>query len=239
VNSSIRNPGFFSKTGRHSKAQKIIKIINEHKDEKNSRLRLLDIGTGNGEIALYLSKYYEVTSVDVTAPPITLYADRFSFIQVTDEHLPFPDNSFDIIISNHVIEHLQNADLHLTEMARILATDGLIYLATPNKLWPWEVHYHIALLHYLPQRLFMFFLKAIGKYHEELWLLSWPTLRKKLNKYFSTIVVSSSVCKWPHKYYLNINNTIAKALSLIPLWLYKLLIFIHPTLIVILKSKPI
>ena len=229
------NKGFCVTTSRHSKAKKILKIIEDSGKNRNKSLKLLDIGTGNGEIAQYLSEYFDVTSVDtVNQSDQNL---NFSFILVTDEHLPFSENSFDIIVSNHVIEHVKHADLHLAEMARTLAPGGLIYLATPNRLWPWEVHYQVALLHYLPQPLFMHVLKFVGLYHEDIWLLSWAKLKAKAQKYFLTTVAGSAVCKWPDRYYLNVNKSVAMVLSWIPLWLYDLFTVIQPTLIVTLKPK--
>lgn len=195
----------------------------------------MDIGTGNGEIAALLARYFDVTSVDINVQKTLQH--NFSFFEVSDERLPFPDASFDVIVSNHVIEHVRSADLHLSEMARVLASNGIIYLATPNRLWPWEVHYHIALLHYLPQRFFMSLLKKIGKYREELWLLSWPALKRKAQKHFSVCVVSDAVCKWPRHYYLNISKLVENLLSRIPLRLFRLFTFIHPTLIVVLRHK--
>lgn len=232
---SQRNPGFFAGSGRHAKALKILKVIEDAGKIGNTSLRLLDIGTGNGEIAFYLSKFYDVTSVDVVDQ--RREKDGFSFFCVTEEFLPFAERSFDIVISNHVIEHVNDAGIHLSEIARVLKPDGLAYLATPNRIWPWEVHYRVPLLHYLPQVLFMRVLKRLNKYHEELRLLSWLSLKNKACKHFSVEVVSDAVCKWPHRYYLNVNNMIARILSLIPLRLFRILMFIQPTLIIVLRPK--
>lgn len=228
-------PGFSSNLNRHQKSEKIFKILEEHGKSRCSKVRLLDIGTGNGEIAHHLSQYYDVTSIDLVDQNIKYKS--FSFHQVTDEHLPFSNKSFDIIISNHVIEHVSNPDLHLAEMARTLAPNGLIYLATPNRFWPWEVHYNIPILHYLPQPIFMFILKKFSKYHEDVNLLSWPKLKQKSQKYFLVTVVSDTICKWPRRYFINISHSISSILSWIPLRLYRLFTFIHPTLIVILSHK--
>ncbi len=44
----------------------------------------------------------------------------------------FPDQSFNIVISKHNLEHLPNPELSIAEMSRVLATDGLLIMATPN-----------------------------------------------------------------------------------------------------------
>jgi SAM-dependent methyltransferase len=68
-------------------------------------------------------------------------------------HLPFPDNEFDVCVSNWVIEHVQNPVIHFCEVARILRTGGTYCFRTPN-LWhyftlgsrfvPFSMHVRIA-----------------------------------------------------------------------------------------------
>ncbi len=227
--------GFIAQAGRHSKALKIIKIIEDAGKKRNPALRMLDIGTGNGEIAHHLSQHFDVTSVDIVDQ--RQKREGFSFIKANGEQLPFANQSFDVVVSNHVIEHIANADHHLAEIARILKPDGLAYLATPNRNWPWEVHYHVSLLHYLPQQVFMRILKYSGKYQEELKLLTWSSLKYKAQRYFFVSCVSDVVCKWPRQYYFNVSDNTAHLLSQVPLWIYRVFTFIHPTLILILKPK--
>ena len=44
--------------------------------------------------------------------------------------LPFPDRSFDVVLSHAVIEHVADAPLYLRECARVLAPGGHVYLST-------------------------------------------------------------------------------------------------------------
>lgn len=234
-NQSHPKPGFMVQNNRQAKAFKILKIIEDAGKVRNSSLKLLDIGTGNGEIAFYLSQFFDVVSVDVEDQRSQL--SNFSFMLIDEDILPFDDNYFDIVISNHVIEHVDNADLHLSEIHRVLKYDGLVYLATPNRSWPWEVHYRLLFLHYLPQPVFMKLLRYMGKYHEELNLLSWVCLKRKVKTHFMMVSASEAVCKWPQEYYLNVNAATAWILSLVPLFIYRFFMFINPTLIVLLKYK--
>ncbi len=48
--------------------------------------------------------------------------------------LPFANNSFDLIIIQDVIEHLVEVKDFYSEVNRVLKTNGIIYLSTPNKL---------------------------------------------------------------------------------------------------------
>ena len=233
LNPTIHSSGFAVNAGRRNKAMKIVEILRE-KTERQERLSLLDIGTGNGEIAKYLSEFYNVVSVDVIDQRVV--QEGFKFIQVEGEELPFADQSFDVVISNHVIEHVENADFHLSEIKRVLKEDGLAYLATPNRFWPWEAHNDLLLLHYLPASQFNRLLKMLGRYQEDVFLMTWWTLNRKTKKLFSVNTVSEHICKWPLKYHMQCSPFLAKILSLVPLQIYRMFTFINPTLVVVLKK---
>lgn len=60
--------------------------------------------------------------------------------------IPFKDNSFDVILMNHVLEHIPDEELTLREARRVLKKDGLVWLACPTsylgKLKPGETERH-------------------------------------------------------------------------------------------------
>jgi 2-polyprenyl-3-methyl-5-hydroxy-6-metoxy-1,4-benzoquinol methylase len=226
--------GFLVSTNRKSKAKKITKIINDFRVHTDKKLKLLDIGTGNGEISHFLSKDFDVISVDIEDNRGLI--EGYSFL-ITSESLPFSDDYFDIIVSNHVVEHVFNQKLHFSEMARVLKLNGIVYLATPNRLWPWEVHYQLPLIHYLPQNLFILSLKLMKKYKEDLSLITWFQLKKFVKPYFKINLCSDKLCKFPNDYYLNAPKFYTAISHLLPLKLYSLLAFIHPTMIVVLKKR--
>jgi SAM-dependent methyltransferase len=76
------------------------------------------------------------------------------------EHLPYPDNTFDLILSHEVLEHVQDDRLALAEMARTLRPGGRAIIFCPNRWYPFETHghywrgrYHFGntpLINYLP-----------------------------------------------------------------------------------------
>jgi SAM-dependent methyltransferase len=67
--------------------------------------------------------------------------------------LPFPDDVFDIIDSIHVVEHVHNLQVYLSELVRVLKPGGVRYLGCPNRLFPLELHTMIPLVHWLPKDL--------------------------------------------------------------------------------------
>ena len=78
------------------------------------------------------------------------------------ETLPFPAGIFDLILSNEVIEHVQDDQQTLREMVRTLRPGGRLLLFCPNRWYPVETHgiywagkYHfgnIPLINYLPRK---------------------------------------------------------------------------------------
>jgi ubiquinone/menaquinone biosynthesis C-methylase UbiE len=92
---------------------------------------MLDIGCGNGDISEYFAKSNRVEGIDVQDIRRERN-DSFHFQIVDSVRLPFKDSLFDIVLSNHVIEHVADQHLHLREIRRVLKPTGVIYMATPN-----------------------------------------------------------------------------------------------------------
>lgn len=96
----------------------------------------LDIGAGTGELIKKLQHNFNISS-----QACDYHVERFELsdvpvlkIDLNKEHLPYEDNSFDLITCSEVIEHLENHRQVLREMSRILKRDGLLILTTPNVL---------------------------------------------------------------------------------------------------------
>ena len=95
--------------------------------------RVLDIGSGNGRLAFAAAeKAAEVYAVE---PVETLRyflrerckAENIRNIRVTEgfvEDLPYPDNTFDVVISGHVVG--DNYDAEIAEMERVCKPGGVI-----------------------------------------------------------------------------------------------------------------
>lgn len=120
---------------RQQKAQMIESIVSDFMGRDLSDLRILDIGCGNGDISSYFAQRNEQYGVDIVDQR-KQGNDSFEFHQVESETLPFDDEFFDVVLSHHVIEHVEHQGLHLDEIWRVLKPQGVGYLATPNKSSP-------------------------------------------------------------------------------------------------------
>ena len=71
-----------------------------------------------------------VIGVDLDPRVETLFHSEFHLASL--ETLPFPANTFDVIISEYVFEHLTNPEGVLAELKRVLKASGTILVLTPN-----------------------------------------------------------------------------------------------------------
>ena len=79
---------------------------------------------------------------------------RASLVRSSAIDLPFPDSSIDVAIGFDVIEHLVGGESwqlqFLREIRRVLRSDGLLLLTTPNRLCPFEGHTFLIGPQFLP-----------------------------------------------------------------------------------------
>jgi SAM-dependent methyltransferase len=138
------------------KARKIARLVERVRSLEGARV--LDIGAGSGHIASALGQLAgpsgSVWAVDVHDQRRT--TNGYEFKQVDGTHLPFESDSFDVVLSNHVIEHVgDRADQldHLREVHRVLDGSGVCYLAVPNRWVLLEPHFRLPFLSWLPRPL--------------------------------------------------------------------------------------
>jgi SAM-dependent methyltransferase len=140
---------------RRLKAMKIERLLGL--DQGTVPICMLEVGCGSGGISHYFGTHpsarFEVHAVDVTDSRLVF--DAYDFRTVLDTELPYPDARFDVVLSNHVIEHVgdEAAQIrHLRELKRVLKPGGVGYLAAPNRWMLIEPHYRLIFLSWLPYR---------------------------------------------------------------------------------------
>jgi SAM-dependent methyltransferase len=142
-------------SSREKKAEKIKAILGS--DRELAGASVLEVGVGSGIIAACFAELVGRTGAvwGVDIRDSRLVKEGFQFVRTESTSLPFEDEFFDVVLSNHVIEHVgTRADqlTHLREIARVLKADGVAYLATPNRWTLLEPHFRLPLLSWLPAK---------------------------------------------------------------------------------------
>ena len=75
---------------------------------------------------------------------------EIAYVQGDACALPFADQSFDIVFSNAVIEHVGDHERQQLFVSEALRVGRRVFLTTPNKWFPVEVHTRLPLVHWLP-----------------------------------------------------------------------------------------
>jgi SAM-dependent methyltransferase len=76
---------------------------------------------------------------------------RVEYVQADACALPFEDGAFDIYFSNAVVEHVGGRERQRALVAEALRVARRVFISTPNRWFPIEVHTRLPLVHWLPQ----------------------------------------------------------------------------------------
>lgn len=143
-----------------------IQRVGEVKNKK-----ILDVGFGSGGIVIAFSQAGGILSgveVDKELADIakknleanSVIAD-LQIYNGTD--FPFPDNTFDHVVSFSVLEHVSYPEKVICEMLRVLKPSGRILLTLPNKYYPKETHSLVYFVSYMPRSLANLYLRILKR----------------------------------------------------------------------------
>lgn len=125
--------------------------------------RILDVGCGIGAYVRRLRELSEhVYGIDIDERHVRRGSLSLPNLALAaSEQMPFPDNSFDVILLHEVIEHVSDDAATLREACRVVRPGGRIVIYAPNRLYPFETHGvyvgrryifgNVPLVNYLPR----------------------------------------------------------------------------------------
>lgn len=131
---------------------------------------VLDVGCGIGRHSFLLER--KVKKIVALEPfkkafDVAIKKKRKLKSKVTFVNLPVEKykskQRFDLILCLTTIEHMPNPKESFANIFRLLGKDGLIYISLPNKLWPFEYHYRLPFLSWLPLSLANLYVKTTGR----------------------------------------------------------------------------
>lgn len=139
---------------RRSKAKRIVTLISRFIPIQH--LRVLDFGTGTGLVALEMQRILgETCSVAASDVEYRMMDKGIPYLPSIDNRLAVEDGVFDLVVSNHVIEHVGDESdqlSYLRECRRLISTDGLLYIACPNRWTIFEPHYGSPFVSWSPEQ---------------------------------------------------------------------------------------
>lgn len=122
------------------RSREIDLILSRHHDLFAGK-SVLELGSGGGAQLLAMRRVCSsAVGIDVA-----VCSDVLTEVSPYDgRHIPFPDSSFDLIFSSHVIEHIKHETEIHSEMHRILRPSGLCMHVVPSAFWrflSFSLHY--------------------------------------------------------------------------------------------------
>jgi SAM-dependent methyltransferase len=97
--------------------------------------RVLDLGCRTGALARYYARGNEVVGVDVDRAALERARERLGIQTVwadAEEELPFPHESFDVVVAGELLEHLADPAAAVAHVRRVLRPGGRFVGSVPN-----------------------------------------------------------------------------------------------------------
>ncbi|MFX1592158.1 MAG: class I SAM-dependent methyltransferase, partial [Promethearchaeota archaeon] len=123
--------------GYLSNYKEFIKIFNQMLnliEKYKNPGKILDIGCGLG-LFLYLAKKrgWEVSGIEISKFASNFAKNKLKLNVINSDNLDiFQDNFFDVIVVNHVLEHIKNPLLILRQIEKKLNINGILFIGVPN-----------------------------------------------------------------------------------------------------------
>jgi len=160
-------PNTLIKKIANSLTVEILAIASKKLKMKPSDMVVLDVGSGYGVYAeAFSKKVKKVVAVEPykkahnvarkkTKKNLTFHNSRIENFNTSDR--------FDLILSLTTLEHMSDAETSFARIFTLLKKHGIIYLTAPNKLWPFENHYKLPFLSFLPLPVANMYLRIMRK----------------------------------------------------------------------------
>lgn len=150
--------------------KEITNIALQESGKPLKEVSVLDVGSGNGRYSFEIEQYVKkVTSIEPFKDAFQEAVEQKKRIRSKVKIYNVPIEKFktrekyDLVLSLTTIEHMPKAKESFAQIFKLMKKGGVLYLTAPNRLWPYEHHYQLLFLSWLPLRLADFYVKITGK----------------------------------------------------------------------------
>jgi SAM-dependent methyltransferase len=114
-------------------------ILRRYMPITDAKLHICDLGCGDAELLTFVATLYPnaiLCGIDISSDQIAQNKAKFSSISFycldAGQHICDFHEKFDIVLSSEVIEHIENDEIYLENLAYILKPDGIFCLTTQS-----------------------------------------------------------------------------------------------------------
>lgn len=241
---SSLHESMFDVEGRRRKARTALCVLRDALGDRLSHSRLLNVGSSSGIMdAEFAREFAEVDGIDIDEGAIDHARTNFQrpnlrFTLGDGLNIPYPNDSFDVVVCSQVYEHVPDQPRLMAEIERVLKPGGICYFAATNRFILIEPHYRLPLLSWLPPSLSDVYLRLFGKgsrYYER--MRSYPHLRRLASR-FEITDYTERVIATPGAFefgYLVKPGSLAQALSRL---VVRYMPWISPGYLWVLRKRP-
>lgn len=224
------------------KVKKMLAVLESH-GVLRSGGEALDVGCSAGFFCGGLAQHFEkVWGIDIDAGALELAESRnvesnVEFKLIDDDCIPFPDQVFDLVVCNHVYEHVPSSEFLIEEIQRVLKPGGVCYFGAASKYVVIEPHFKLPFLSWLPKFIAHRYMRVFGKgdyYYEK--LRSYGGIMRLVGD-FEVVDYTVPVIKNPRKYCAEDMIKEGGVLSNTPSWILELLKPLMPSFILLLRKR--
>lgn len=239
---SIAHPKVFRQDGQRVTNQ-ILSCLKYVSPLAFKKCRAIDIGGSNGLISYYLSRQLQyIISIDTDKEAVQFGRKRYHSRNLliksfTGTKIPYPDNSFDLIIYRRTYGSIDRKGEMSEEILRILKPGGMVYFEGHNRLFFIETDNFIPFLTILPDLWVkkIFTIKRQSPYYVERYSSFWGV--KKLFSQFEVHMLTAKIIQNPQKFKFRRLYKIGPLTKFIPLFILKALEPLYPDFIWVLRKR--
>lgn len=233
------SPKILDRAQRQLKAEKMLSVLRAGGLLRGSGIAL-DVGCAGGYFTSALVPHFDVVlGLDIDEPALQ-HARRehpaasLNFLLADSQGFPLADDSVDLVVCNHVYEHVPDSQALFDEILRVLRPGAACYLGAASRLTVFEPHYKLPFLSWLPKILADRYMRWAGKgarYYENLrtwWGIASLTRRFTVQDYTLQVIAD------PERYRARDLIPAGSWIERVPQWVWKRLYWLLPSYILLL-----